>query len=224
MDEVRERTIDDTATAETAYAEDTDDDGALGRRAVKTRNAILDAARKLFLDRGYAGTRINNITDACGISRAGFYTYFKDKREVLNLLGEVSYRDALDIVGRWNAIADPCAHDDVENWVRAYFDFMDVHGAFIFSSAQSPPPDEEFREGSRRMQMRVAWLLGVALRNRQHEPTDAPEALGLATMAMLDHSWFHSRAQRLPVSDDDMIRTIAAMILATIRAQHLSDR
>lgn len=214
--------IDETAVAAAPPAAGTlpateDADARLGIRATRTREAILDAARKLFLDLGYAGTRINNITDAAAISRAGFYTYFKDKREVFNLIGEASYRDILDVVSQWDALPRPCTAADVRDWVRRYFSFMDVHGAFIFSSAQSAPPDEEFRAASRRMQMRVAWLLGVSLRGRQAEPTDAPEALGLATMALLDRSWYQCRVQRLSVDDEDMIRTVAFMIVGTIQ-------
>lgn len=62
--------------------------------------AILDASRALFFDRGYAGTRINNITDARGISRAGFCTYFRDKREVFDLLGATAYREILEVSAR----------------------------------------------------------------------------------------------------------------------------
>src|SRR5262249_39835697 len=138
------------------------DEGAPGRRAARTRQAIIDAARRLFLDRGYAGTRINNITDACGISRAGFYTYFHDKREAFDVLGEVAYRNILETVNRWAGIPDPCTVDDVRAWVRAYFALMDVHGAFVLSSAQSAPEDERFRANARRLRMRVAWLLGVS--------------------------------------------------------------
>jgi AcrR family transcriptional regulator len=198
-----------------ATGTDSESDGSLGPRAARTRNTILEACRTLFLDRGYAGTRINNITDACGISRAGFYTYFRDKREVFNIIGETAYHEILQIVNQWESIPRPCTHDDVANWVRAYFAFMDTHGAFILSSAQSAPNDEGFRATSKRMQMRVAWLLGVSLRSHQRNPTDAPEALGLATMAMLDRSWYHCRVQELPVDDEDMIRTVAEMIMST---------
>jgi AcrR family transcriptional regulator len=193
-----------------------DSAGALGRRAARTRRAILDAAQQLFLDLGYAGTRINNITDACGISRAGFYTYFKDKREVFTVLGETAYHDTLQVVGRWDDLPRPCSPEDVEGWVREYYQHLDQHGAFILASAQSAPTDEEFRASSRRLQMRVAWLLGVALRSRQQVPTDAPEALGLATQALLDRSWYQSRGQRLPVDDDDMIGTVTAYLAAIL--------
>lgn len=192
-------------------------DGKLGWRAARTRTAILDASKRLFLERGYAGTRINNITDACGISRAGFYTYFRDKREIFNTLGEVTYHDLLKTIGAWDDIPRDGTRKDIEAWVRQYFAFMDEHGAFILS-AQSGPADEEVRVASNRMQMRVAWLLGVQLRGRQRTPTDAPEALGLAVQAMMDRSWYHCRAQQLPVDVDDVVRTIASFVIAIMAA------
>jgi AcrR family transcriptional regulator len=189
----------------------------LGWRAARTRNAILEASKRLFLERGYAGTRINNITDACGISRAGFYTYFRDKREIFNTIGEATYHELLAVIGAWDDIPPTCTRDDVAAWVRQYFAFMDRHGAFILS-AQSGPGDEEVRVGSSRMQMRASWLLGIQLRNRQKTPTDAPEALGLATAAMMDRSWYRCHVQRLPVNVDDVVRTIASFVVATFEA------
>jgi AcrR family transcriptional regulator len=110
--------------------------GALSWRAARTRQLILDASRQLFLDRGYAGTRINNITDACQISRAGFYTYFQDKRAVFNALGESAYRDVVAAVRLWDEMARSCSRADVEQWVQRYFELMDDHGAFILSGAR----------------------------------------------------------------------------------------
>lgn len=188
----------------------------LGERAQRTRQSIVDASRELFLDRGYAGTRINNITDACGISRAGFYTYFTDKREVFNLIGESAYRDVIEVVGLWDRMPDPRTLADVEAWVQRYFAFMDVHGAFIFASAHSAPSDEESRATSRRMHMRVASLLGCGMRRHRDAAPVSAEAVGLATMAMLDHSWFNCRVRRLPVAEDDLVRTVASMIFTSL--------
>jgi TetR/AcrR family transcriptional regulator len=188
----------------------------LGERALRTRQSILDASRELFLDRGYAGTRINNITDACGISRAGFYTYFSDKREVFILIGESAYRVVVEVVRLWERMPEPCTRADVEGWVREYFAFMDVHGAFIFASAHSAPSDEESRATSRRTHMRVASLLGTGMRRGRTGPTGSAEAAGLATMAMLDHSWFNCRVRRLPVEEEDMVHTVASMIFASV--------
>ncbi|HEX4189465.1 MAG TPA: TetR/AcrR family transcriptional regulator [Marmoricola sp.] len=192
------------------------DDGSLGERGARTRDAILDAARQLFLERGYGGTRISNITEACGISRAGFYTYFEDKHAVFDLLGQTAYDDILSVISLWENLPRPATQDDVLNWVRTYFKFMDVHGAFVLSSAHSAPTDETFRASSQRMQMRVAFLLGVGLRSRQASPDAAPEALGLATMALLDRSWYYCQGSDLPVDPAEMTQTVASMIYGTI--------
>jgi len=192
-------------------------DDQVGRRAARTREAIVDAAGQLFLDRGYAGTRINNITEKCGISRAGFYTYFKDKRAVFNHIGEATYRDLLGIIGAWDRMPDPAPFDELRAWVDRYFAFLDKHGAFIFSSGLSAPTDDDFRESARRMQIRVGWLLGTALRARQKSaPTDTPETLGLAIVGMIERGWFHACAQGLPIDRDEMVSSLTAIVAAAL--------
>ncbi|MCO1659167.1 TetR/AcrR family transcriptional regulator [Pseudonocardia humida] len=188
-------------------------------RAARTRTAIIDATRALFLERGYAGTRISDITAACGISRAGFYNYFKDKRDVFILLGSAAFRELLDVVARWDSLPTPATSADVIGWVRDYLAFMDRHGAFLHAFSWSAPEDDEFRSGARRMQMRVAFQLGLRLRARQPRPTSAPEALGLVVLAMLDRTWYGSRVTRLPVDDADMVRTAAALIRCCLTAE-----
>lgn len=189
----------------------------LGWRAARTRQAILDAARHLFLTRGYAGTRISNITDACGISRAGFYTYFSDKREVFNLLGSATTRASLKALSGWDDLPRPCSQADVERWVRSYFDFLEVYGAF-FLSPQSSPDEEDVRAAATMLTMRGCFLLGVNLRSRQATPTETPEALGLVVKAMLDRSWHQIKIEQLPVSTDDVVATVASNILAILDA------
>src|ERR1700753_4175365 len=105
-------------------------------RGERTRSAILDASRRLFLERGYAGTPINAITEACGISRAGFYTYFQDKRAILNALGKNAYREALAVIAEWAEADQSFASADIRAWVGHYFDYMDHHGAFGLASTQ----------------------------------------------------------------------------------------
>jgi AcrR family transcriptional regulator len=188
----------------------------LGPRALRTRDGILAASRTLFLTHGYASTRINHITAACGISRAGFYTYFRDKREVFNALGEAAYHAMLAIVGEWDGLPEAATVADIERWTARYFAVMDEHGSFIFASEQSAPSDADFRASSNRLQMRVAWSFGTRLQRRQRTPTDSPDALGLAMLAMLDRSWFGSRSVQLPVDDSDMIRTVARCIVAIL--------
>ena len=160
----------------------------------------------LFLKHGYAGTRIGQITAACAISRAGFYTYFRDKQEIFNALGVAAYRAVQNAVAQWDDLPGPGSRADLANWVAGYFALMDEHGPFIFSASQSAPTDEQTQADAHRMQMRTAWALGTRIQARQRVPSDTPDTLGLAALALLDRSWFFSRQANLPVSDPDMIR------------------
>src|SRR6201996_5489238 len=105
----------------------------LGPRAARTRMRILAASRELFLKHGYDGTRIGQITAECGISRAGFYTYFRDKQEIFNALGVAAYRAVLNAVAAWDDLPSPgggstASREDLANWVTGYFAIMDEHG------------------------------------------------------------------------------------------------
>ncbi|BCZ20372.1 TetR/AcrR family transcriptional regulator [Mycobacterium senriense] len=54
----------------------------------QTRQAIEQAARKLFAERGFHGTTLAEITSAAGKSAAVFYRYFTDKEDLLAALAE----------------------------------------------------------------------------------------------------------------------------------------
>lgn len=56
------------------------------RKSSRTRRRLLDAAARLFKERGYAGTRQEDIADAAAIKAASVYYHFSSKEE---LMGEV---------------------------------------------------------------------------------------------------------------------------------------
>jgi AcrR family transcriptional regulator len=49
----------------------------------KTRERIIDAADRLFYERGYEHTSFSAIADTVAISRGNFYYHFKSKDEIL---------------------------------------------------------------------------------------------------------------------------------------------
>ena len=57
------------------------------------KNQILDAAEKLFFEKGYEQTSIQDILDALSLSKGGFYHYFDSKQ---SMLGEICERRAMN--------------------------------------------------------------------------------------------------------------------------------
>lgn len=53
-----------------------------GRPRLSSREMLEDAAFELFLEKGYAGTTVEEITQRAGVSRNTFFNYFPGKSDV----------------------------------------------------------------------------------------------------------------------------------------------
>jgi AcrR family transcriptional regulator len=69
-------------------------------RSKQTKEKIVQAAIKLFQERGYEKTTSNDISAAAGVSVGSFYVYFTDKRQLLltifDRLGDELFKNIFD--------------------------------------------------------------------------------------------------------------------------------
>ena len=56
------------------------------QEALQTRSALLDAAEALFESRGVAGTSLQAVADAAGVTRGAVYWHFRDKVDLFNAM------------------------------------------------------------------------------------------------------------------------------------------
>lgn len=66
--------------------------------AEETRAALVDTARALFADRGYADVSIDDITERTRVTRGALYHHFEDKRELFQAVVEAVERDVAERV------------------------------------------------------------------------------------------------------------------------------
>ena len=59
-------------------------------QALQTRRQIVEAARNLFIERGYAGATIDAIAQSAGVAPETVYAAFGSKRAILSKLFELS--------------------------------------------------------------------------------------------------------------------------------------
>jgi AcrR family transcriptional regulator len=67
-------------------------------RPRNTREKIIHAARKVFAEKGYSQTRIQDLLKAAGVSPGAFYNYFSNKEELfLEIVREAGdgFRDSI---------------------------------------------------------------------------------------------------------------------------------
>jgi len=72
--------------------------GRRERRRVETREKIFRTAMRLFMERGFAETTIEDITDAADTGKGTFFNYFRSKEHVLAAFGELQKDKVSDFV------------------------------------------------------------------------------------------------------------------------------
>lgn len=56
-----------------------------------TVNKILEVSKRLFLEKGYDNTKIQDIADELGMTKGAIYHHFESKEEIMNKLGETMF-------------------------------------------------------------------------------------------------------------------------------------
>ncbi|MDY2870999.1 MAG: helix-turn-helix domain-containing protein [Eubacteriales bacterium] len=65
------------------------------KKGIERRDQIIEAAERLFYEKGYEQTSVQDVLDALSLSKGGFYHYFQSKIELLEAVcRRQSVRDA----------------------------------------------------------------------------------------------------------------------------------
>ena len=80
------------------------------KKRERTRGALLDSALSMFAAKGYAATRIDDITAHADMANGTFYNYYQDKDQILHdvalgLLVEITERTDQEMAGTSHAPA-----------------------------------------------------------------------------------------------------------------------
>ena len=100
--------------------------GATEERKAETREMIIQAARKVFSEKGYHKAQISDIVREAGISTGSVYAHFKDKRDLFTqLIQETNdiLRVKLKVLSETKKPGD--VRERVQQWMPAYIAFFD---------------------------------------------------------------------------------------------------
>ena len=99
----------------------------LGKKASRTRAALLAAAYDCFVTKGYRATSVQDIHEAADVSLGTFYQYFREKADVVaTLVGELIIQTADDLFRPLPVSGDGGgSFRAVEPFVRTYAETAD---------------------------------------------------------------------------------------------------
>jgi AcrR family transcriptional regulator len=91
---------------------------------------IVQAATTLFDRQGYRGTRLDDISDALGVTRAALYYYFENKERILELVCSRAMDSGEAALEAASLIADPIAR--LEDFIGRFGTVMTSSESKVF--------------------------------------------------------------------------------------------
>ena len=181
------------------------------------RQAIIDAARRVFAELGYGATTVRDIIRATDLASGTFYNYFKSKEEVYQALQDET---ALRVRPRLRAERIRARTFDafISGSFRTFFDFV-RHDEDTFAKMRQKQDMLHVRIDTHEVlagfdELRVD--LEVAIRNGVMPDTD-PDLL-MAAMVGVAFEIAGQLVQRKDLSVDDAAAFATALFLGGVQA------
>jgi len=184
--------------------------------APRRRRQLLAVAMKVFADRGYHTTSMNDLAEAAGVTKPVLYQHFRSKRALyLELLEDVGgqLREAIDEA----TTEAKSPREQVHAGFHAYFDFVATqHNAFQLLFGGGARRDEEFADAVRRVEVSIADSI-AALIVVDGLDDDRRRLLAHGIVGVAEGTSRHWLANGMTGSADLLAEQVAALAWAGLR-------
>ena len=190
-------------------------------KAQRTRQKILEAARAVFTQRGFAKATAEEISTRAGVGYGTFYLYFADKRQALHtILAEVD--DQLYQLGQGEPDKTPKglgALAPIKATISSFFDSFKAYADVLKICHELSATDPDFKNQHDKVRARLVnrvkehILKGLELGNtRAVDPAITSIALaGLVETIAIE--WFFNNQ---PWDREKVINTVARLYYSAI--------
>src|ERR1700730_366220 len=194
----------------------------LSSKGRQTRDAIEQAARKLFAERGFHGTTLADITSAAGKSSAVFYRYFDDKEDLLSGRGGSFLHDSVEPSGL--SVSLPDSPDDTEFFttvVTGYWNMFKQNIGIMIAVAQLAATQQRFAHVQNEFRRFGMDIVAASVRHAQQQGYGEdlnPEHVAAAIALLFENftTVFVSSSGLGRISDADAIATLSTIWKKTL--------
>lgn len=164
---------------------------------------ILEAARILFIERGYLAARVDDIARQAGLSKGAVYFYFSSKKAIFEALAEEEYSRTITYLLQAEAAPIP-ASQKLFIMARQYLDYfsgLETPPRFFLLMTEMAIRDETIRERVQAIHERYVQGLATIIAQGAQEGIFRqvdPQALSTLLKALIDGLSGHAAAGMRP--------------------------
>ncbi len=189
-------------------------------RGMRTRIALVAAARVVFARDGYVDARITDISREADVAAGSFYTYFTSKQEVFQaVFDEVQEEMLHPRMGETEVHADVVTTIEANN--RAYLDLYRRNARLMAVIEQVATVNEEFRgmrlKRSRAFADRNARSIRRLQKRGLADPELDPQVAAMAISGMVSRLAYATYVLEDPVPFDVLVATTTRLWLNALR-------
>lgn len=193
----------------------------------QTYDALLDAAERIFCEKGVSNTTLNDVASAAGMTRGAIYWHFKDKKELFHALCDRAFMPMEILL---NEISSARSDDPIASIKKLYSHFIEQASNntrqtrvfdIIFHRCEKTAEMESFieeREGKRECLRQVQDLFDQAVEQKILPPeTDTWIAVQITHSFLIGvvHEWLiDPKAYDLANYGEAMIDSVLAGLIA----------
>lgn len=122
----------------------------------QTRENLLAAAERLILERGYAGTTIDDVLRATDLTKGAFFHHFKTKADLARAVAERYFENDMALFQEFSERADRLSDDPLERviiFLRLFNEYLDglgrpfpgcIFASYTYESHQFGPDVKDY--------------------------------------------------------------------------------
>ncbi len=184
-------------------------------KAQRTRQKILQAAREIFAEKGFAKATAEEISTKAGVGYGTFYLYFTDKRQALHtILSEVDDQLYQLRSSEVNIGVGLGALAPIKATISGFFESFKANADILKICHELSATDPDFREQHNKVRSRLVnrmkehLLKGLEFGNtRSVDPEIASTALAGLIETIATEWFFNNR----PWDKDKVVQTVAKL-------------
>jgi AcrR family transcriptional regulator len=179
----------------------------------KTMRRLSDAGMRVFAERGYHQSRVDDIVRAARTSHGTFYLYFANKEDLLRALA-VDCAAAMEALAQEVEPIDPgeAGYEALREFLAKFVSTYRRYGVVIRAWMEDQVSDREVDRLGVRAFLHIANALGRRMEeNGTRQPVDATASVA-ALMALLERFSYAVASRDLGFDDDAMLDSLTTIV------------